>query len=108
MIAAGLLQKERVRQHDSVLTGNLRYREVMLHPNEALFFNHVHEEAGVQAIIEEAHQHDGRTSSWFNYWRRRKIDDFFKCYSWEYLQSNRNNMAAWISRDKPMRASGDQ
>ena len=33
------LQKERTRQHNSILTGNLRYWEVVSHENPQYFFN---------------------------------------------------------------------
>ena len=34
------LQKERIRQHNSILAGNLRYWEVIRHGNLQYFFNH--------------------------------------------------------------------
>ena len=34
------LQKERIRQHNSILAGNLRYWEVVWHGNPQYFFNH--------------------------------------------------------------------
>ena len=41
IVAAFLsLQKERIRQHNSILAGNLRYWEVIRHGNPQYFFNH--------------------------------------------------------------------
>ena len=34
------LENEKIKQHDSILTGYLRYREVITHGNKSLFFNH--------------------------------------------------------------------
>ena len=34
------LENEKIKQHDSILTGHLRYREVVGHGNQSLLFNH--------------------------------------------------------------------
>ena len=41
IVAAFLsLRRERISQHNSILTGNLRYWEVVRHENPQYFFNH--------------------------------------------------------------------
>ena len=83
------LQKEIIRQHNSILAGNLRYWEVVSHENQQYFFNHCGMTKPVFLLLlrkltsEMGQLCDGTK---IGAGCRAKNYDIPKYYSWKYVQ----------------------